>query len=88
MQRGALIIYDNSGVVFFNSGEAEGDVGEHIYPDGLPYLELPYGILSNKVVVSVDVESKTVNLENEPLSLEGKRIKELEDELLLTSGVI
>lgn len=36
MQRGSLIIYDNTGKIFLNTGDAEGDVLPHTLPDGLP----------------------------------------------------
>ena len=54
MQRGNLIIYDETGKIFSQSGEAEGDVLAHEYPTGLPYLEIPFGTMALKRVVSID----------------------------------
>lgn len=55
MKRGNLIIYDNKGSIILETGEAEGDVLPHNYPDGIPYIELPFGSAKGKRVVSVDI---------------------------------
>ena len=55
MQRGSLIIYDDNGKIWYNSGDAEGDVLPHEYPAGLPYIETEFGQLDGKRVVSVNV---------------------------------
>jgi len=55
MERGNLVIYDELGVIFSQTGEASGDILPHTYPVGLPYIELPYGTLTNHYVASIDV---------------------------------
>ena len=55
MQRGNLVIYDETGKIFAQTGECEGDVLSNDYPIGLPYLEIPYGTMSTKRVISIDV---------------------------------
>ncbi|EQC1536957.1 hypothetical protein [Clostridium botulinum] len=55
MQRGSLIIYDNTGKIFFNTGDAEGDVLPHTLPDGLPYIITKFGELNGKIAKGIDV---------------------------------
>lgn len=42
MQRGSLIIYDNNGKIWINTGDVEGDILHHEYPAGLPYIETQF----------------------------------------------
>ncbi len=60
MQRGNLVIYDFKGVIINQTGEAVGDLLPHVYPDGVPYLELPYGAMKyeEQRLVSIDVSIK------------------------------
>lgn len=58
LQRGNLVIYDRSGKIWYQSGEAQGDVLPHTYPDGLPYLELEYGEMEGKRLVRIDLSSE------------------------------
>jgi hypothetical protein len=90
MQRGSLIIYDNTGKVWVNTGDAEGDVLPHEYPTGLPYIETSFGELNNKRTIAVDVATKTLITEDIviPLTAEQQRIADLENQLLESEGLI
>ncbi|EJO5349602.1 hypothetical protein NRP93_003793 [Clostridium botulinum] len=55
MQRGSLIIYDNSGKIWANTGDAEGDVLPHIQPVGVPHIITKFGELNGKIVKGVDM---------------------------------
>lgn len=90
MQRGSLIIYDNEGKIFMNTGDAEGDVLPHILPIGLPYILTEFGELKNKIVKGVDISvtPHKLILEYIPiLETEEERLQrekqELENQLLL-----
>ena len=61
MERGNLVIYDLEGTIISQSGEAMGFVLPHSYPVGIPYLEIPFGTMNLKQVVSIDV-SVTPNI--------------------------
>lgn len=94
MQRGNLIIYDNEGKIWLQTGEAEGDILPHEYPVGLPYMELPFGIMATRRVVRVDVTTtphtpvfEEIEIPKTPEQLQSE-IEQLENELLLASGVI
>ena len=63
-QRGSLIIYDSAGKVWHNSGDAEGSILPHTYPDGLPYIETEFGELDGLRVLSVDVINGVLVTEN------------------------
>lgn len=90
MQRGSLIIYDNNGKIWVNTGDAEGDILPHTLPVGLPYIETKFGELTGKIVKSVDVtvtphklvleDIPKVETEEEKLKREKE---ELENQLLL-----
>jgi hypothetical protein len=76
MQLGNLIIYDAKGKIWYQSGEAEGDILEHIPPDGLPYKILPFGTINTHRVDHIDIKAdKAVLIPNE------KKI-EAKDELI------
>jgi hypothetical protein len=92
-QRGNLIIYDNNGKIWFESGEAEGEILPHVLPEGLPYIELKFGAFKGKNILSVDVsDPKNHQLVTEDIivekTVEQLRIEELETQLLLNEGVI
>ena len=55
LKRGSLIIYDDTGRVFLDTGDAMGDISDHILPVGLPYILTQYGELDNRIVKSVDL---------------------------------
>ncbi|ACA55546.1 hypothetical protein FDC45_14930 [Clostridium botulinum] len=88
MQRGSLIIYDNTGKIFLNTGDAEGDVLHHTVPEGLPYIITEFGQLDNKIVKGIDVETKELITEDIPqIETEEEKLKrekqELENQLML-----
>lgn len=57
MKRGNLIIYDLEGTIISQTGEAEGELLPHVYPVGVPSLELEHGEMDypNKKLISIDV---------------------------------
>jgi len=55
MQRGNLVVYDETGKIFYQTGEAEGDVLPNVVPVGLPYIEIPFGTMVTKMLKSIDV---------------------------------
>ncbi|HCL4549761.1 hypothetical protein EXM36_02810 [Clostridium botulinum] len=88
MKRGSLIIYDNTGKIWVNTGDAEGYVLPHTLPDGLPYIITEFGELNNKIVKGIDVETKELITEDIPhIETQEERLKrekqELENQLLL-----
>jgi len=89
MQRGSLIIYDNSGKIWVNTGEAEGDILPNEIPLGLPYIETQFGELNGKRLISVNVETQTLITEDIIIPLtEQQRIIELENIILESEGLI
>lgn len=78
MDRGNLVIYDLEGKIILQTGEASGDVLPHTYPSGIPYIELPYGTMKTKRLVSIDVSADP----HEPIFEEIQREKTLEDRIL------
>lgn len=86
MQRGNLIIYDLEGKIFSQTGEAEGDILPHIYPVGLPYIEIPFGTMASKKLIGIDVSvtpHEPIFEDLEILQSDADRIAELENQLLL-----
>lgn len=86
MKRGSLLIYDNNGVVWFNSGDSEGDVPEHIKPVGLPCIVTNFGELNNVKKFHVDVNKKEIVIE-EYFNIKPS-YEELENQLLKAEGVL
>jgi len=87
MQRGSLIIYDNTGKVWVNTGDAEGEVLTNVPPVGLPYIETQFGELNNKKVLSVDVTSRPHKLITQDIPFQ-PTYQDLENQLLIAQGVI
>ncbi len=88
MQRGNLVIYDITGKIVFQTGEAEGNIFPHEYPVGIPYIEIPFGTMSQKRVISIDVSDPKKHkpiFENIPYT---PTYEDLENELLIYKGVI
>jgi hypothetical protein len=85
MQRGSIIIYDNNGKIWINTGDAEGDILPNEVPAGLPYIETQFGELTNKRILSVDIATATLITENIPVQL---TYEELQQQLLIAQGVI
>lgn len=90
MQRGNLIVYDDNGRIWVQSGEAEGDVLPHEYPVGIPYMELPYGTMATKILKGIDVTKvphqpileEIIRVESEAERLQREK-EELENQMLL-----
>lgn len=83
MQRGNLVIYDAEGKIFSQTGEAEGDILPHEYPVGIPYMEIPFGVMTTKQLVRIDVSNPSKHVpvfeDVTPLKTpEQLRIEELE----------
>lgn len=92
MKRGNLVIYDLSGKIWYQSGEAEGSVLPHEYPVGIPHMEIPFGTMVTKRLISIDV-TKTPHepiFEDAviPKTEEQVKIEELENQVLLLSEVL
>lgn len=84
MKRGSLIIYDNTGKIWINTGDAEGNVLPNEPPIGLPYIETQFGELDNKIVIGVDVNTNTLITEDIKKEVsKDEKIEELENQLLL-----
>lgn len=86
MNRGNLVIYDNTGKIFSQTGEATGDVLPHVYPVGLPYIEIPFGTMAIKRLINIDVSVTPHQPVFEDLTYvqtHTDRIAELENHLLL-----
>ncbi|MBG9585559.1 hypothetical protein [Cytobacillus firmus] len=92
MNRGNRIYFDQDGDIILQTGEMTGDVIPHKSITKVDFLDLEYGEidLSKHKIVKIDVSTKKPFLENivVPLTPEQQRIIELENELLLASGVI
>lgn len=87
MQRGSLIIYDNEGKMWVNTGDAEGDILPHTPPVGLPYIITEFGELNNKRVLNVDVSVTPHKLVAEDIPVQ-RTYEELQQQLLQSQGVI
>lgn len=89
MQRGNLIIYDTTGKIFSQTGVAEGSsLPPHVYPEGIPFIEIPPEIMIQKRVLSIDVSDPQNHkpiFENIPYT---PTYEDLENELLIIKGVI
>ncbi|MBF4693891.1 hypothetical protein [Fusibacter ferrireducens] len=86
MKKGNLVIYDKTGKIFSQTGEAEGDVLPHVYPEGIPYIEIPFGTMATKKLISIDVSvipHQPIFEEIEIKMSDADRIAELEDQLLI-----
>ncbi len=87
MQRGNLVIYDLKGKVCSQTGEYDGEVLPHEYPEGIPYIEIPFGTMAKKRLISIDV-SKTPH---EPIFEDIPYVptyEDLQNEILIAKGVI
>lgn len=80
MKRGSLIIYDENGTIWVNTGDAEGDILPHTPPMGLPYIITNFGELDNKKVIKINVETKQLITEDIPTK---PTYEELENQILL-----
>lgn len=88
MKRGNLVIYDLEGTIISQSGEADGEWVPHIYPVGVPYLELPFGVMKGKNLLKIDTSDSRNHVpvfEDIPYV---PTYEDLQNELLIAKGVI
>ncbi len=90
MEVGKLIIYDNKGKILFQSGEGKGDLIPYDKNMKVDWLEIKYNSIdySKYRIVGINVETKEPILEEIKVELteEEKRIKELENQLLIAEN--
>ncbi|MBG0010559.1 hypothetical protein I4O13_07775 [Clostridioides difficile] len=86
MNRANRIIYDQTGKILLQTGEATGDILEHDTITELHYIDVEYGNIdySKQYIESINPITKEPILKDIPiyLSEEEKRIQELENQLL------
>ncbi|MER0283799.1 hypothetical protein ABRY17_07845 [Clostridioides difficile] len=85
MERGNRVIYNQNGDIIFQTGEAIGDVLQHVEIKELHYLDLEFGSIdySKQYIESINPVTKELNIKDIPVILtdEQKRLKALEEEL-------
>ncbi|WP_343109852.1 hypothetical protein [Clostridioides difficile] len=90
MNRANRIIYDQTGKILLQTGEATGDILEHDTITELHYIDIPYGSIDymQNRIVGINIETKEPILEEIPIFVteEEKRIQELENQLLLNEN--
>ncbi|EIS9210345.1 TPA: hypothetical protein KNI82_001963 [Clostridioides difficile] len=90
MNRANRIIYDQTGKILFQTGEATGDILEHDTITELHYIDVVYGNIdySKQYIESINPITKELILKDIPiyLSEEEKRIQELENQLLIAEN--
>ncbi|HEK4640115.1 Uncharacterised protein [Clostridioides difficile] len=90
MNRANRIIYDQTGKILLQTGEATGDILEHDTITELHFVDVPYGSVdyTKSRIVGINIETKEAILEEIPVYLteEEKRIQELENQLLISEN--
>ncbi|MFQ4565798.1 hypothetical protein C4V14_04210 [Clostridioides difficile] len=90
MNRANRIIYDQTGKILLQTGEATGDILEHDEITELHFVDIPYGSVdyTKSRIVGINIETKEPILEEIPVfvSEEEKRIQELENQLLIAEN--
>ncbi|HBF7094545.1 TPA: hypothetical protein KOU56_003630 [Clostridioides difficile] len=83
MNRANRIIYDQTGKILLQTGEATGDILEHDTITELHYIDY-----SKQYIESINPITKELILKDIPiyLSEEEKRIQELENQLLIAEN--
>lgn len=85
MERGNRIIYDQSGKIWLQTGESEGDVLEHDVITELNFIDVEYGSIdySKQYIESINPITKEIVLKDIEVVLtdEQKRLQALEKEL-------
>ncbi|WP_334299907.1 hypothetical protein [Clostridioides difficile] len=83
-------MYDQTGKILLQTGEATGDILEHDTITELHYIDVEYGNIdySKQYIESINPITKEPILKDIPiyLSEEEKRIKELENQILLNEN--
>ncbi|HBG4218895.1 hypothetical protein NMF83_18765 [Clostridioides difficile] len=90
MNRANRIIYDQTGKILLQTGEAIGDVLPHDSITELNFLDVEYGSInySKQYIESINPITKELILKEIPvyMSEEEKRIQELENQILLNEN--
>ncbi|EGT5422710.1 hypothetical protein KWR14_017960 [Clostridioides difficile] len=90
MNRANRIIYDQTGKILLQTGEAIGDVLPHDSITELNFLDVEYGSINynKQYIESINPITKEPVLKDIPiyLSEEEKRIQELENQLLIAEN--
>lgn len=90
MDRANRIIYDQTGKILLQTGEATGDVLEHDTITELHCIDVEYGSIdyTKNRIIGINIETKQPILEEIPVYLteEEKRIQELENQILLNEN--
>ncbi|MCK1926301.1 hypothetical protein MXT41_17730 [Clostridioides difficile] len=90
MNRANRIIYDQTGKLLLQTGEATGDVLEHNEITELNWIDIDYGSVdyTKNRITGINIETKQPILEEIPvyLSDEEKQIQELENQILLNEN--
>ncbi|HBH1541598.1 TPA: hypothetical protein ACGI4V_002614 [Clostridioides difficile] len=90
MNRANRIIYDQTGKMLLQTGEATGDVLEYDTITELHCIDVPYGSIDYEKyrIIGINIETKQPILEEIPVYLteEEKRIQELENQILLNEN--
>ncbi|UWD47168.1 hypothetical protein NYR90_11495 [Clostridioides difficile] len=90
MNRANRIIYDQTGKILLQTGEATGDVLEHDTITELHCIDVEYGSVdyAKNRITSINIETKEPILEEIPVyvSEEEKRIQELENQILIAEN--
>ncbi|HBG4707267.1 TPA: hypothetical protein KQE73_001870 [Clostridioides difficile] len=90
MDRANRIIYDQTGKILLQTGEATGDILEHDTITELHYIDVEYGSIdyTRNRIIGINIETKEPILEEIPVYVneEEKRIQELENQLLIAEN--
>ncbi|MDI0265493.1 hypothetical protein QIW52_05895 [Clostridioides difficile] len=90
MDRANRIIYNQTGKILLQTGEATGDVLEHDEITELHYVDVPYRSVdyTKNRITSVNIETKQPILEEIPVYItdEEKRVQELENQILIAEN--
>ncbi|EML6500388.1 hypothetical protein PIT23_001765 [Clostridioides difficile] len=90
MNRANRIICDQTGKILLQTGEAMGDVLEYDEITELHCIDVEYGSIdyTKNRIIGINIETKEPILEEIPVYLteEEKRIKELENQILLNEN--
>ncbi|MCC0636534.1 hypothetical protein [Clostridioides sp. ES-S-0001-02] len=90
MNRANRIIYDQTGKILLQTGEATGDVLEHNEITELNWIDIDYGSVdyTKNRITGINIETKQPILEEIPVYItdEEKRIQELENQILIAEN--
>ncbi|EGT4924993.1 hypothetical protein [Clostridioides difficile] len=90
MNRANRIIYDQTGKILLQTGEATGDILQHDTITELHCIDVEYGSIdyTKNRIIGINIETKEPILEEIPIFVteEEKRIQELENQLLIVEN--